>query len=85
MLSAVTPTRDEAAPQVFQPPPGNPRFPLFDGVRGIAAGPARSRSFDDGSSIRLWPASVYAVKTLWAGVRLMLHRRGVVPSKKFRP
>ena len=37
MLSAVTPTRDEAAPQVFQPPPGNPRFPLFDGVRGIAA------------------------------------------------
>ena len=28
--------RDEA-PEVFQPPPGNPRFPLFDGVRGLAA------------------------------------------------
>jgi peptidoglycan/LPS O-acetylase OafA/YrhL len=36
MLSPVT-NRDEAAPPVFQPPPGNPRFPLFDGVRGIAA------------------------------------------------
>ena len=36
MLSAVTPTRDEA-PAVFQPPPGNARFPLFDGVRGLAA------------------------------------------------
>jgi peptidoglycan/LPS O-acetylase OafA/YrhL len=32
----VTPTRDEA-PAVFQPPPGNARFPLFDGVRGLAA------------------------------------------------
>jgi glycosyltransferase involved in cell wall biosynthesis len=51
----------------------------------IAEVPARSRYFDDASSIRFWPASVYAVKTLWAGARLMLHRRGVVPSKKFRP
>src|SRR5918999_5190185 len=25
------------APPVFQPPPGNPRFPLFDSLRGIAA------------------------------------------------
>ncbi len=24
------------APPVFQPPPGNPRFPLFDSLRGIA-------------------------------------------------
>jgi glycosyltransferase involved in cell wall biosynthesis len=51
----------------------------------IAEVPARSRYFDDASSIRFGPASVYAVKTLWAGVRLMLHRRGVVPAKKFRP
>lgn len=47
--------------------------------------PARSRYFDDASSIRIWPASVYALKTLWAGVRLMLHRRGVLRSNKFRP
>ena len=37
MLWPVSAERDDAAPQVFQPPPGNPRFPLFDGVRGIAA------------------------------------------------
>jgi peptidoglycan/LPS O-acetylase OafA/YrhL len=37
MLSAVSTTRDDAAPAVFQPPPGNERFPLFDGVRGLAA------------------------------------------------
>lgn len=30
------PPRDEAPP-VVQPPPGNARFPLFDGVRGLAA------------------------------------------------
>jgi peptidoglycan/LPS O-acetylase OafA/YrhL len=30
-------TRAEDAPPVFQPPPGNARFPLFDGVRGLAA------------------------------------------------
>ena len=27
-----------AAPDAVAPPPGNPRFPLFDGVRAIAAG-----------------------------------------------
>jgi peptidoglycan/LPS O-acetylase OafA/YrhL len=37
MLSAVSTTREDAAPPVFQPPPGNERFPLFDGVRGLAA------------------------------------------------
>lgn len=33
---AVEQAGDEAPP-VFQPPAGNPRFPLFDSVRGIAA------------------------------------------------
>ena len=33
----MTAPRDEAAPPVVQPPPGNPRFPLFDGIRGLAA------------------------------------------------
>jgi peptidoglycan/LPS O-acetylase OafA/YrhL len=33
----VSTTRADAAPPVFQPPPGNERFPLFDGVRGLAA------------------------------------------------
>ena len=38
MLSLVADeTRTDAAPPVFQPPPGNARFPLFDGVRGLAA------------------------------------------------
>jgi glycosyltransferase involved in cell wall biosynthesis len=49
----------------------------------IAEVPARTRYFDDASSISLRPASVYAVKTLWAAARLSLHRRGIVRSRKF--
>ena len=49
----------------------------------IAEVPARSRYFDDASSIRLGPASVYGVKTLVAAGRLVLHRRHVLPSRKF--
>ena len=47
--------------------------------------PARTRYFDDASSISLGPASVYAVKTLWATLRLALHRRGLARSRKFLP
>jgi len=47
--------------------------------------PARSLYFDAASSISLGPATVYGLKTLWAGVRLMLHRRGIVRSQKFVP
>jgi hypothetical protein len=49
----------------------------------IAEVPARSRYFDDASSIRFGPASVYGVKTLIAAGRLVLHRRRVLPSRKF--
>ena len=49
----------------------------------IAEVPARCRYFDDASSIGFRTASVYGVKTLWAGVRLILHRHGIVPSRKF--
>ena len=51
----------------------------------IAEVPARSRYFDDASSIRFGPAAVYGLKTLWAGLRLVLHRRGVVPARKYQP
>jgi glycosyltransferase involved in cell wall biosynthesis len=47
--------------------------------------PVRSLYFDDASSVSIGPASVYAVKTLWFGGRLMLHRRGLVRSKKLLP
>jgi len=47
--------------------------------------PAPSRYFDDASSIGIRPATVYAVKTLWAAGRLALHRRGVWPARKYRP
>jgi len=46
--------------------------------------PARGRYFEEASSVGLGSGVVYGVKTLWAGVRLMLHRGGVVRSKKFR-
>ncbi len=47
--------------------------------------PARSWYFDDASSITIGPASVYAIKTLWAGARLVAHRRGVWHSRRFTP
>lgn len=37
----------------------------------------RTRYFDEASSIALRPASVYALRTVWAGARLVLHRRGL--------
>jgi glycosyltransferase involved in cell wall biosynthesis len=51
----------------------------------IAEVPARTRYFDDASSITLGPASVYALKTLWAATRLLLHRRGLWRSRKYAP
>ena len=48
-----------------------------------AAVPARTIYFDDASSIRFRPAAVYGLKTLWAGVRLVLHRRRLLRSRKF--
>lgn len=47
--------------------------------------PARSRYFDDASSVGFKAASVYGVKTLTAAGRLVLHRRGVLRSRKFQP
>ena len=49
----------------------------------IAEVPARSRYFDDASSISLKPATIYGLKTLWAATRLVLHRSGIVRSRKF--
>jgi glycosyltransferase involved in cell wall biosynthesis len=47
--------------------------------------PAHSRYFDDASSIKLAPATVYGLKTLWAAMRLVLHRRGVLRTRKLMP
>jgi glycosyltransferase involved in cell wall biosynthesis len=49
----------------------------------IAEVPAQTRYTDDASSVTLGPASVYGLKTLWAVARLILHRRGIVRSRKF--
>lgn len=51
----------------------------------IAEVPARSRYFDDASSIKPGPAAMYGIKTLWAAGRLVLHRRGVWRSRKLMP
>ncbi len=45
--------------------------------------PARCRYFEDASSVGFQTGAVYGAKTLWAGVRLTLHRRGVWRSRKF--
>jgi glycosyltransferase involved in cell wall biosynthesis len=51
----------------------------------IAEVPARSRYFNDASSIKLKPATVYALKTLATAGRLIAHRSGVWRSRKFQP
>jgi glycosyltransferase involved in cell wall biosynthesis len=51
----------------------------------ISEVPANSRYFAEASSISFRPSVVYGFKTLWAGVRLMLHRRGIWRSRKFLP
>ena len=47
--------------------------------------PARSRYFEEAGSMSLKPSTVYGMKTLWAASRLMLHRSGIVRSRKFEP
>jgi glycosyltransferase involved in cell wall biosynthesis len=49
----------------------------------IAEVPARSRYFDDASSVRLRPATVYGLKTLAVAARLVAHRRGLWRSRRF--
>ncbi len=51
----------------------------------IAEVPARTRYFEDASSIGPGAATVYGIKTLGAAARLALHRHGVWHSKKFMP
>jgi glycosyltransferase involved in cell wall biosynthesis len=46
--------------------------------------PARCRYFEDMSSVGFKTGVVYGLKTVWAGIRLILHRAGVWPSRKFR-
>ena len=46
--------------------------------------PCRTIYFDDASSIPFKPAAIYGSKTLWAAVRLRLHRAGW-RSRKFTP
>ena len=47
--------------------------------------PARSRYFDDASSVGVGAGTIYGLKTLLACARLALHRVGVWRSRKFQP
>lgn len=49
----------------------------------IAEVPASSRYFTDASSVGPGAASIYAVKTLWAGVRLVLNRHRILRTRRF--
>jgi len=51
----------------------------------IAEVPARGRYFEDASSVGLRAGFAYGTKTLWAAVRLLLHKKRLVPSRKFTP
>jgi len=56
----------------------------FFGYR-IAEVPARTRYFEDASSVSFGPSVVYGLKTLLTGARLVLHRRGIWCSRRFEP
>jgi glycosyltransferase involved in cell wall biosynthesis len=51
---------------------------------GICEVPATCRYFDDASSVRFRAGAIYGLKTLSAGARLLMHRSGVLPSRKFK-
>ena len=46
--------------------------------------PATCRYFADASSVRFRAGTVYGAKTLWAAFRLVIHRAGILPSRKFK-
>jgi glycosyltransferase involved in cell wall biosynthesis len=45
--------------------------------------PAPCKYFEDMSSVRFKASTIYGLKTLWAGLRLVLHRAGIWKSAKF--
>ena len=47
--------------------------------------PCETRYFKEASSVCFRPAVVYGIKTLWTAARLVSHRHGIWPSRKFRP
>jgi glycosyltransferase involved in cell wall biosynthesis len=51
----------------------------------IAEVPTKTRYFADASSVSLRPGIVYGLKTLGTLARLVLHRAGVLQSRKFVP
>jgi glycosyltransferase involved in cell wall biosynthesis len=46
--------------------------------------PATCRYFADASSVGFRSGVVYGLKTLWAGGQLIMHRAGILSSRKFR-
>lgn len=47
--------------------------------------PAKCRYFEDMSSVGFKTGFIYGAKTLMTGVRLVLHRNGILRSRKFMP
>ncbi len=50
----------------------------------IAEVPAACRYFADASSVGFRPGVVYGTKTLWTALRYLLHRAGILESRKFK-
>jgi glycosyltransferase involved in cell wall biosynthesis len=51
----------------------------------VAEVPARTTYSGDVSSIGFGASTVYGLKTLGVGARLLLHRNGIVPCRRFQP
>ena len=47
--------------------------------------PAKCRYFDEMSSVGFKTGVVYGLKTVWSGIRLIMHRAGIWPSRKYKP
>jgi glycosyltransferase involved in cell wall biosynthesis len=46
---------------------------------------ARTRYFEDASSVGFSASTVYGLKTLWSALRLLLHRARILRSRKYTP
>ncbi len=50
----------------------------------VAEVPAKGRYFEDASSVGFGAGAIYGLKTLLTGARLLLHRSGLLRSRKFQ-
>lgn len=82
-MAAAEPVAGDAVPAVFEPPPGNPRFPLFDGLRAAAAIGVLVGHCASVSGIALTSGFGHAVANLEMGVTVFFVISGFLLYRPF--